>query len=123
MQVHTLTPPVPVPDKTQGPLKSACQQFEGYFLDMMFQEMRKTVPQSGLLEDQSDQQKIFTGMMDQTLADAMSKRGDLGISQMLYNQLAPALGDAPAPHPQSVNLQPTGLPANNPTGAIERTRP
>jgi flagellar protein FlgJ len=79
-------------DKPHQQLKQACQQFEGYFLDMMFKEMRKTVPSDPLLGDQDNQQQIFTGMMDQTLADAMSQRGDLGLSQMLYNQMAPTLG-------------------------------
>jgi flagellar protein FlgJ len=94
MQVSSIAPSIPTLTKQQQQLQNACQQFEGYFLNMMFQEMRKTVPQSGLLGDQSNQQQIFTGMMDQTMADAMSKRGDLGLSQMLYKQLAPALGSA-----------------------------
>lgn len=81
------------PTQQQPQLKQACQQFEGYFLDMMFKEMRKTVPQDTLLGDQDNQQQIFTDMMDQNLADAMAKRGDLGISQMLYNQLGPTAAD------------------------------
>ncbi len=105
-------------DKAHQQLQGACQQFEGYFLNLMFQEMRKTVPDSGLLGDQSDQRQIFTGMMDQTVADAMSKRGDLGISQMLYDQLAPALGPAPG-----AALKPTGPSTNNQTEATPRTRP
>lgn len=96
MQITSQLPTQPTLDKAHTDLKQACQKFEGYFLDMMFQEMRKTVPQSGLLKDQSHEQQIFTGMMDQTVADAMSQRGDLGIAQMLYNQLAPALGETPA---------------------------
>lgn len=104
MQIIAATTTPPVPDQAHTQLKQACQKFEGYFLDMMFQEMRKTVPKDELIEDQSNQQQIFTSMMDQTLADSMSQRGDLGIAQMLYNQLAPALGntspaDAAAPSP------------------------
>jgi Rod binding domain-containing protein len=76
----------------QKKLKSACQQFESYFLDLMFKEMRKTVTPSDLTGDQSDQQQIFTGMLDQKIADTMSKQGNLGLSQMMYAQLAPTLG-------------------------------
>ena len=96
-QVTSMTATPPALDKAQTDLKQACQKFEGYFLDLMFQEMRKTVPKDGLLEDQANQQQIFTGMMDQTVADAMSQQGSLGIAQMLYNQLSPALGETTAP--------------------------
>jgi len=32
-------------------------------------------------------------MMDQTMTDSMSSRGDVGIAKMMYDQLAPSLGD------------------------------
>jgi len=81
-------------DKKYLGLKKATQQFEGYFLHELLKEMRKTVPEDKLLGDESHGQEIFRDMMDQTLSDSMSSRGDLGMAKMMYDQLAPALGDA-----------------------------
>lgn len=79
-------------DKAHQDLKKATQQFEGYFLHELLKEMRKTVPDDKLLADDGHGQEIFKDMMDQTLADSMSHRGDLGMAKMMYDQLAPALG-------------------------------
>ena len=81
-------------DKKHAELKKATQQFESYFLHELLKEMRKTVPKDTLIKDDGDGQQIFKDMMDQTLADSMSQRGDLGMAAMLYTQLAPTLGDA-----------------------------
>ena len=78
-------------DKAHKDLKQSCQQFEAYFTDLMLKEMRKTVPQNDMLGEQSNQRAIFQDMMDQTLADHMSQRGDMGLAQMMYNELAPSL--------------------------------
>lgn len=79
-------------DKKHLDLKKATQQFEGYFLHELLKEMRKTVPDDKLLGDEGHGQEIFRDMMDQTLSDSMSSRGDLGMAKMMYDQLAPSLG-------------------------------
>ena len=86
------TPAPPALDKKHLDLKKATQQFEGYFLHELLKEMRKTIPQDKLLGDDRHGQEIFRDMMDQTLSESMAKRGDLGMAQMMYNQLAPGLG-------------------------------
>ncbi len=83
-------------DKKHQDLKKATQQFEGYFLHELLKEMRKTVPKDTLLGDDGHGQEIFQDMMDQTLSETMSERGDLGMAKMMYDQLAPALGGATA---------------------------
>lgn len=87
-------PPATAPDKTHADLKKATQSFESYFLHQMLQEMRKTVPKDTLLGDDAHQEEIFQDMMDQTMADSMSQRGDLGLGKMLYDQLAPSVAPA-----------------------------
>ena len=89
IQTTTLTAPALL-DKAHQDLKKACRQFDAYFTDLMLKEMRKTVPQGGLLGGQSNQRDIFQSMMDQSLADNMSQHGALG--QMMYEELAPSLG-------------------------------
>ena len=97
MKVQTISPATPVLDKAHTDLKNACRQFEAYFTDLMLKEMRKTVPQNDMLGGQSNQREIFQGMMDQTLADTLSQRGNLGLGQMMYSELAPSLGPGKAP--------------------------
>lgn len=94
LRIETAAPPAL--DKEHRDLKKATQQFEGYFLHELLKEMRKTVPDDKLLGDQGHGQEIFRDMMDQTLSDSMSSRGDVGIAKMMYDQLAPGLGDEPS---------------------------
>ena len=81
--------------KKEKQLKSAAAGFESYFLDSLFKEMRKTVPEDESVKDDAHQQQTFQDMMDQKVADTVSKRGDFGIGAMLYKQLANTLGPAP----------------------------
>jgi flagellar protein FlgJ len=93
LRIETAAPPAL--DKKHQDLKKATQQFEGYFLHELLKEMRKTVPEDKLLGDQGHGQEIFRDMMDQTLSDSMSSRGDFGMAKMMYDQLAPGLGGEP----------------------------
>ena len=109
-------PAAPATDKKHTDLKKATQQFEGYFLHELLKEMRKTVPEDKLLGDDGHGQEIFRDMMDQTMSESMSKRGDFGIAKMMYDQLAPALGDAPGVAKTAGKESPTppGLGAGGP---------
>ena len=71
-------------------MKKACQQFEGYFLNLMFTEMRKSIPKSTLLKDDAGQEQTFQEMMDQKVSDNMAERGDFGLAKMMYAQLTRA---------------------------------
>ncbi|MEO7717013.1 MAG: rod-binding protein [Capsulimonas sp.] len=73
--------------KQPADLKKACQQFESYFLDLMFKEMRKSIPKSTLLKDEGDQQQTFQELIDQKVSETMSDRGDFGLAKMMYTQL------------------------------------
>lgn len=67
-------------------LKKAAQQFETVFLDMMLKSMREATPQDGMMDN--EQTKLFTGMLDQQLAQEMSRRG-IGLADMMVRQLSP----------------------------------
>jgi flagellar protein FlgJ len=65
-------------------LKAAAQQFEAVFMNMMLKSMREATPQDGMMD--SDQTRMFTGMLDQQLAQSMSTRG-IGLADMMVRQL------------------------------------
>jgi len=67
-------------------LKKATEQFEALLLNMMIREMRETIPESKLFPE-SMAKEIYTGMLDEQIADSMSERGGIGISRMLFDQL------------------------------------
>lgn len=76
--------------KDDAELKDACNQFEAYFVQQLFQEMRKTVPKGGLFED-SNEKGIYDNMLDEQYSKAISERGAAGISSALYKQLSPKI--------------------------------
>jgi flagellar protein FlgJ len=74
------------PDKA---LKAAAQQFEAVFLNMMLKSMRDATPQDGVMDNQ--QTKMYTGMLDQQLAQSMASRG-IGLADIMVKQLSHTLG-------------------------------
>jgi len=70
------------PDKA---LKAAAQQFEAVFMNMMLKSMREATPQDGMMD--SDQSRMFTGMLDQQLSQSLSGRG-IGLADMMVKQLS-----------------------------------
>lgn len=76
-----------VEKKDTEKLKKACQEFEGYFLQQVFTEMRKTVPESGLLE-KSPGRGIYEDMLYEEYAKNISSGKGIGLSDMLYRQLS-----------------------------------
>lgn len=67
-------------------LMEACREFESIFTYMMLKEMKKTVPDDGLVE-KSQGTIMFEEMHLEELANEMSK-GDngIGIARALYDQ-------------------------------------
>jgi peptidoglycan hydrolase FlgJ len=66
-------------------LKGAAQQFESLFLNMMLKSMREATPQDGMFD--SEQTRMFTGMLDQQLAQNMASRG-VGLAEIMMKQLS-----------------------------------
>lgn len=67
-------------------LKKACKEFESIFLSIVFKEMKKTVPEDGLIE-KGIGTKIFEDMYTEELSKEIANKDEgLGIGKMLYNQ-------------------------------------
>jgi len=67
-------------------LKAACKEFEGLLMQMMYKQMRKTVPESSLFE-KSPAREIFEDMLDEEIINNAKDRG-IGIADILYKQLS-----------------------------------
>ncbi|GAB4367132.1 MAG: hypothetical protein Kow009_03930 [Spirochaetales bacterium] len=68
-------------------LKEACQDFEAIFIKQMLDSMRKTVPRTDLLE-RTLGEDIFEDMLYTEYSKIMSKRGGIGIADLLFKQLS-----------------------------------
>ena len=106
------------PDKA---LKVAAQQFEMVFLNMMLKTMREATPQDGVMD--SEQTKMFTGMLDQQLAQEMSTRG-VGLADVMVRQLSRTLPNAAAaPVTSNVNSVPSAYNADTQQSFVDRLQP
>lgn len=65
-------------------LREAAKQFEVLFVNMLLKGMREAAPQDGPLD--SEQTRMYTGMLDQQLAQAMATRG-IGLADVMAKQL------------------------------------
>jgi flagellar protein FlgJ len=72
-------------------LQAAARQFEAVFVNMMLKSMREASPQDGVFD--SEQTRMFTGMLDQQLAQNMANRG-VGLADILVRQLSRAAGQS-----------------------------
>lgn len=68
-------------------LKQATQQFESIFLEMMFQEMRKSAQALGA-DQPSFARDVFQGWQDQQWALSLAKGGGIGLAAHLQRQLS-----------------------------------
>lgn len=85
-------------------LKLVAQQFETVFMNMMLKSMREASPQDGMFD--SEQTKMFTGMLDQQLVQSMSGRG-VGLADIMIKQLSrPANSDVAQTRAESVLAAP-----------------
>jgi len=74
-------------------LKTVAQQFESVFLNMMLKSMRDATPQDGIFD--SEQTKMFTGMLDQQLSQNMASRG-IGLADIMVKQLSKSVSPGTA---------------------------
>lgn len=115
----------------------ALKQFEQLFLFQMLQEMRKTIPDYGVLGGGS-QKAYFEEMMDDFLAGEMADSGQFGVAKQMATQLharekesvPPVVGATPGIEwwPQRMELESlfSGLPLRQGGGAglpIEKKAP
>lgn len=65
-------------------LMEVCKSFETYFIEQMFKEMRKTVPES---QEKNEYQEYFGDMLYEEYSKEISKNGEMGLAQMLYESM------------------------------------
>ena len=110
-------------------LRATARQLEGVFVEQMFKAMRETVPEDGAISGGSGE-AMFTGMLDQSLAEEVPTRWSNGLAEALYRQLqgaagldgvGTAAGDAAAPSsplPALPILDPGSSTSAPPGGAV-----
>jgi len=64
-----------------------CDEFEAVFLRQVFQAMRETEMDGGLLRH-SPGEEMFTSLLDDRLASEAARRSQRGIGEALYRQLS-----------------------------------
>ena len=107
-------------------IREASKQFEVLFVNMLLKSMRDAAPQDGPMS--SEQTRMYTGMLDQQLAQSMANRG-IGLADVMARQLSrngmktPDLASPPkvAPDPKTTTLPGlgNGLQATPPAAAME----
>lgn len=79
-------------NKTEGELKKAAKEFESMFMNIVLKEMRKTVPDSELL-DGGKKVEFFESMLDDEYSKMM-KDSPNSLSNVIYQNLNRLLGRA-----------------------------
>jgi murein DD-endopeptidase MepM/ murein hydrolase activator NlpD len=74
-------------------LKKVSQEFEAIFIGQLLKVMRETIEESGLFGGGFGK-SIYTELFDQEISLSMARRGALGISDLLYRNLADKAPDA-----------------------------
>ncbi len=70
----------------EAQLKQVCKEFEGIFLNMMYKQMKATVPKSDYLSSDYGTE-MYNTMMDETLVETISQKG-IGLGDYMYRQLS-----------------------------------
>lgn len=65
--------------------RSAAQQFEALFLNMMLKSMREATPKEGLFDNSNSE--MYSGMLDSQLAQSMSRGKGIGLADMMLRQM------------------------------------
>ncbi len=69
-------------------LMEACKEFEAYFVELMFKEMMKTVPESELSSGaNSTLVQYYKDELVKDVAKQTSEQSNLGLAQTLYEQM------------------------------------
>lgn len=74
----------PGPDAKKK-LRKACTDFEAVFISKLWEQMRATVPKSGMFNSQ--QEEMYRSMFDREFTEKMAQDGGIGLGDMLYDQL------------------------------------
>lgn len=99
---------------SQGALRETAEQFEALFIQMMLKSMREATFKSDML--QSDALDTYQGMFDREISVSMASRGNMGMADLLQQQLG---SDASrSPPSTALDAVDTYMPIHKPTQAI-----
>lgn len=84
----------------RGELKKVAQEFEAVFIAHMLKVMRETIEDSGQSEGAGFGKSIYTELFDQEVSLNLSRRGALGISDLLYRSLSDRAPESAEPETQ-----------------------
>lgn len=84
-------------DATDEEMMDACKQFEQYFVEQMFKEMKKTVPEDSLLGN-NEYYNMFEDNMIEGIAEKITESEQLGFAQRLYESMSAQRGTIPPAH-------------------------
>ncbi len=70
----------------EAKLQKACQGFEAIFINAILQEMRKSIPDDGILPT-TNATRTWQQLFDNQLAETLASRQEMGVAKMLYQQL------------------------------------
>jgi flagellar protein FlgJ len=73
-------------NKDEEALKEACQQVEEIFLQMIYKQMKATIPESNFFSE-SMGKEVFSSMLDESLMKEAAKANGIGLADMMYKQL------------------------------------
>jgi len=64
----------------------ALRELEQFFVYTLLQEMRKAMPETGLVEDKTAR-RMYTEMLDDAMSHEIAQSGKFGLAQQLAEQL------------------------------------
>ncbi len=67
-------------------LKELVQEFEAIFIQQMYKEMRRTIPDDGLIA-RTNAEDTFLQMQDLEAAKSTARQGGIGLAEMMLKQL------------------------------------
>ncbi|MDD9174548.1 flagellar assembly peptidoglycan hydrolase FlgJ [Aliivibrio sp. S2TY2] len=79
-------------------LRAAAEQFESIFTQMLFKSMRNANDSFKSDMMSSDNQQFFEQMRDDQMATELSKKGSLGLADMIVAQLSASMNQEPPVH-------------------------
>lgn len=87
-------------------LKIATQEFEAVFIGLMLKQVRKSLMDDNPLFGKSQEAKFYQEMMDEKLAEQMSRTGQFGLARTLYQRMERTLPADPRETLQRAALLP-----------------
>jgi len=75
-----------VTDLEDARLHQACQEFESIFIAYLLKSMRKTIPETDLIQSGLSRD-VYISMMDEEVARSVARGRGIGLAEALYRQI------------------------------------